>query len=204
MVVFIRLIEISEFPLGEGGPVPPPIPDGIVDGFVALGWTMCASRRPRRRGCPDELPAKPATAVPPCARGGSPLLRGAPWQPESVVRFAALVRVIRRRGRVSTGHGSRAAGPQAVGTPAADRARAGRGVGGRRGCLETTRPEERRRWSNGRALARRTERVREIHSKARYGLDIARARLARHPAPRPSRRVSCLCILVHSTSWCRV
>ena len=23
---------------------PPPIPDGIVDGFVALGWPICASR----------------------------------------------------------------------------------------------------------------------------------------------------------------
>ena len=46
---------------------------------------------------------------------------------------------VRASGRTGVSRGA-GAGPQAVGTLAADRARAGRGVGGSRGCLETTRP----------------------------------------------------------------
>ena len=136
-----------------------------------MGWPSWVSRDTAAAGAAGPLPGQAGQCRASRARGGPPLLRGAPRQPESVVQFAALVRVVSRRGRVSMGHGSRAGGPQAVGTPAADRARAGRGVGGRRGCLETARREERRRWSNGRAPTRRASIGRGVHSEARYGFD---------------------------------
>ena len=127
-------------------------------------------------------PAKPPTAVPPCARGGSP---GMPRRPRMGHGPRAGVRADRRvawrRGRPAScwnaGRGSGAGGPRRGREPwlsrdntPEERRRPRNGAVGRTGVPWRGAPRECERSTPKRATASIS---RGVHSKARYGLESA-------------------------------